>query len=44
MTRWRRYDESRRQLMRAQLERIANTTGISKNVDEISTKSLFKSS
>ncbi|MEA2108514.1 MAG: aminopeptidase N [Pseudomonadota bacterium] len=40
MTCWRRYDESRRQLMRAQLERIANTTGISKNVYEISTKSL----
>ena len=40
MTRWRRYDDSRRQLMRAQLERIANTEGISKNVYEISTKSL----
>ena len=41
MTRWRRYDDSRRQLMRAQLERIAKTAGISKNVDEITSKSLF---
>jgi aminopeptidase N len=40
MTRWRRYDESRRQLMRAQLQRIANTEGISKNVYEITAKSL----
>ncbi len=40
MTRWRRYDESRRQLMRAQLQRIADTKGISKNVYEITAKSL----
>ena len=40
MTRWRRYDESRRQLMRAQLQRIADTEGISKNVYEIAAKSL----
>jgi aminopeptidase N len=40
MTCWRRYDESRQQLMRTQLERIAGTEGISKNVHEITTKSL----
>ncbi len=40
MTRWRRYDDSRQQLMCAQLQRIANTEGISKNVYEITAKSL----
>jgi len=44
MTRWQRYDDSRRKLMRAQLERIVKMAGISKNVYEIASKSLFENS
>ena len=33
--RWRRYDSSRRELMRAELERIADAPGLSKDVFEI---------
>jgi aminopeptidase N len=40
MSRWRRYDESRRDLLRAQLERIRHTDGLSKDVLEIVSKSL----
>jgi aminopeptidase N len=38
--RWRRFDEARQALMRAQLERIAGATGVSKDVYEQASKSL----
>lgn len=37
---WRRYDEGRQQLMKAQLERIIATDSISKDVYEVASKSL----
>ncbi|WAK02609.1 aminopeptidase N [Methylobacter sp. YRD-M1] len=40
LTQWRRYDESRQALMRAQLERIMGTENISKDVYEVASKSL----
>ncbi|MEJ2509493.1 MAG: aminopeptidase N [Gammaproteobacteria bacterium] len=40
MSRWRRYDEARGALMRAQLERVRSHPGISKDVYEIAAKSL----
>jgi aminopeptidase N len=40
MSRWRRYDGSRSRLMRAQLQRISETDGLSKDVLEIVSKSL----
>ena len=35
---WRRYDEGRRGLMRAQLDRIAGTEGLSKDLRDIVTR------
>ncbi len=40
LTQWRRYDENRQALMRGQLQRIAGTEGISRDVYEVATKSL----
>ncbi|MDO9268557.1 MAG: aminopeptidase N [Methylobacter sp.] len=40
LTAWRRYDESRQALMKAQLERIITTEAISKDVYEVAGKSL----
>ncbi len=40
LTRWRRYDEGRRALMTAQLTRVAETPGLSKDVFEIASKGL----
>jgi len=40
LARWRRYDPARQALMRAQLERVAATSGLSKDVYEIAAKSL----
>jgi len=40
ISRWHRYDEARQQLMRTQLERIAATDDISRDVFEIASKSL----
>ncbi|MCB1850203.1 MAG: aminopeptidase N [Gammaproteobacteria bacterium] len=40
MTRWRRYDPTRQQLMRAQLERILTADQVSRDVYEIGSKSL----
>jgi aminopeptidase N len=40
MSRWRRYDESRQQLMRAAFERILAQSDISKDVFEIASKSV----
>ena len=40
MTRWRRYDEGRQALMRAQLERILEVEGLSNDVYEVVSKSL----
>ena len=40
MSRWRRYDGSRSRLMRAQLQRISEADGLSKDVLEIVSKSL----
>jgi aminopeptidase N len=40
LTQWRRYDDARQVLMRGQLQRIADTAGISKDVYEVATKSL----
>jgi aminopeptidase N len=40
LTQWRRYDEARQKLMCEQLQRIAGTEGISKDVYEVATKSL----
>jgi aminopeptidase N len=39
-TRWRKYDEERQKMMRAQLERIVAAPGISRDVYEIASKSL----
>jgi len=39
-TRWRKYDPKRQELMKAQLERIVKTKGLSENVFEIVSKSL----
>ncbi len=39
-TAWKRYDERRKALMRAQLERILNTPKLSKDVHEVVSKSL----
>jgi aminopeptidase N len=40
LTKWRRYDEKRQALMKAQLERLLAKEGLSKNVYEIVSKSL----
>jgi len=40
LTSWRRYDEGRQELMKAQLERIMTTEVISKDVYEVASKSL----
>jgi len=40
LTSWRRYDDGRQALMKAQLERIMNTEDISKDVYEVASKSL----
>jgi aminopeptidase N len=40
LTHWRRYDEGRQILMQEQLQRIAGSEGISKDVYEVATKSL----
>jgi aminopeptidase N len=40
LIRWRRYNEARQGLMRAQLERIVKTAGVSKNSYEIAAKGL----
>ncbi|PPK73619.1 aminopeptidase N [Methylobacter tundripaludum] len=40
LTSWRRYDEGRQALMKAQLERIMTTEAISKDVYEVASKSL----
>ena len=40
MSRWRRHDAQRQQLMQAQLQRIVATQGLSKDVYEIASKSL----
>jgi aminopeptidase N len=40
LTSWRRYDEKRQVLMKAQLERIISTEAISKDVYEVAVKSL----
>ncbi|MDT8428203.1 MAG: aminopeptidase N [Pseudomonadales bacterium] len=40
LSRWRRYDEDRQQLMKAQLERIAAEDGLSSDVFEVVLKSL----
>jgi len=40
MSRWRRYDAPRQALMKAQLERILNRDGISRDVYEIASRSL----
>jgi aminopeptidase N len=40
LTTWRRYDETRQGLMKAQLERIMTTEAISKDVYEVASKSL----
>lgn len=42
-TRWRKFDEERQSLAKAQLERIVTTNGISDNVYEIASKSLGRS-
>ncbi|MFI3118680.1 MAG: DUF3458 domain-containing protein, partial [Methylococcaceae bacterium] len=42
LTGWRRYDEGRQALMKAQLERIMNTEAISKDVYEVASKSLAR--
>lgn len=39
-SRWRRYDEIRQKLAKAQLEKIMSTNGLSENVFEIASKSL----
>ncbi|XP_031381686.1 puromycin-sensitive aminopeptidase isoform X2 [Punica granatum] len=39
-SRWRRYDETRQKLAKAQLEMIMSTNGLSENVFEIASKSL----
>lgn len=40
LTNWKRFDKQRQNLMKAQLERIINTSDISKDVYEIASKSL----
>ncbi|MFL0809545.1 MAG: aminopeptidase N [Agarilytica sp.] len=40
LTKWKRYDETRQNLMRTQLERIKNQENLSKDVYEVVTKSL----
>jgi aminopeptidase N len=40
LSRWRRYDEPRQLLIQQQLEKIANSDGISKDVYEVASKSL----
>ncbi|MCW9023380.1 MAG: aminopeptidase N [Gammaproteobacteria bacterium] len=40
MSRWRRYDEARQDLMQEQLQRVANKEGLSKDVFEIASKCL----
>ncbi|MEJ2322829.1 MAG: aminopeptidase N C-terminal domain-containing protein, partial [Gammaproteobacteria bacterium] len=40
LSRWRRYDEGRRERMQEQLERIRDADGLSKDVLEIVSKSL----
>jgi len=40
LTQWRRFDENRQALMKAQLERIMSTEDISKDVYEVASKSL----
>jgi aminopeptidase N len=40
LTRWRRFEAGRGGLMRAELERIAGTAGLSKDVTEVVTKGL----
>jgi len=40
MSRWQRYDQQRQTLMKAQLERILNHSGISRDVFEIASRSL----
>jgi aminopeptidase N len=40
LTSWRRYDENRQNLMKAELERIVSTEAISKDVYEVAAKSL----
>ncbi|KAI3935846.1 hypothetical protein MKW92_020654 [Papaver armeniacum] len=40
LSRWRRYDEARQALAKAQLEMILSTNGLSENVFEIASKSL----
>ncbi len=40
LTRWARYDETRQALMKAQLERILEADGLSKDVYELASKSL----
>jgi len=42
ITRWRKYDERRQEMMRAQLERIAAAPGISRDICEIASKSLAR--
>ena len=39
-TRWRKYDTARQEMMKAQLERIVATEGLSENTYEIVAKSL----
>jgi len=39
-TKWRQYDEERQGLLRAQLERLKGTAGLSKNTFEIVAKAL----
>ncbi len=41
LTQWKRYDENRQKLMKAELERIIDTADISKDVYEIANKSLL---
>ena len=40
LSRWRRFDSARQALMRGQLERVAGTAGLSKDVYEIAARSL----
>ena len=40
LSRWRRYDQSRQELMQRQLEQMANSENVSKDVYEVASKSL----
>jgi aminopeptidase N len=40
MSRWRRYDETRRSLMKAQFERVLARDGLSRDTFEVASKSL----